>query len=448
MHLGFLDDAAKSATRFYVQTFQDKGRQEAIEMLLSSGVLLNSSSSSKSNEEMRKYISEYAAFSKVSVLCGTYNLNGRTPQGEDFSSWLQTKSRVICDLVVIGVQELIKLTPGEYITADTDRLRIIWETALQKTLNALPGADYVVLRSAHLVALGLFVFIKRDLTSRLREVEVAKIKTGLMGMAANKGGIGIRMKIDDSSLAFVTAHFAAGQSAIEDRNKDYSTITNGLVFRGAKLLDTENVFWFGDFNYRIDMENQLARAKVLSRDYSELIRNDQLSIQMRNGFVFKGFKEGELNFDPTYKYDNGSISYDTSEKQRVPAWTDRVIYRGEEISLIEYSRGEQVMSDHRPVKAVFNVSVALFDQTAKAKIDAKLRGKFNNSSAVVNGSILINNTLPPPSTDALKWWETNGPENIPPVTGSNPFYDFPRASTSQILNQSASKAVPPINLMD
>ena len=447
-----MDDAAKSATRFYVQNFQDKGRQEAIELLLSSGVLLNSSSSFQFKEEMKKCISEYATFSKVSVLCGTYNLNGRAPQGEDLLSWLQTKSGVTCDIAVIGVQELIKLTPGEYITADTDRLRIMWETALQKTLNSLPGADYVVLRSTHLVALGLFVFIKRELTCRLREVEVASIKTGLMGMAANKGGIGIRMKIDDSSLAFVTAHFAAGQSAVEDRNRDYWTITNGLLFRGAKLLDVDNVFWFGDFNYRVDMENQAARAIVSKRNYTELIRNDQLSIQMRNGSAFKGFKEGELNFDPTYKYDNGSISYDTSEKQRVPAWTDRVIYRGDFISLIEYSRGEQVMSDHRPVKAIFNISVALFDQTAKAKIDAQLRRKSNNSlgTGTRSSKSSITNDIPPPSSGNLKWWETHGPPELPIVSGPNPFYDFSKKDT--IANHYTANLVnvnePLINLMD
>lgn len=31
---------------------------------------------------------------------------------------------------------------------------------------------------------------------------------------------------------------------------------------------------------------------------------------------------------PTYKYDNGTDDYDTSEKARIPAYTDRVVYRG------------------------------------------------------------------------------------------------------------------------
>lgn len=76
-------------------------------------------------------------------------------------------------------------------------------------------------------------------------------------MAANKGGIGLRMQVDDTTLAFVTAHFAAGQSQVDDRVNDYHTITSGLKFKGKNLLDHDNVFWFGDFNFRIDGENSM-----------------------------------------------------------------------------------------------------------------------------------------------------------------------------------------------
>ena len=40
-----------------------------------------------------------------------------------------------------------------------------------------------------------------------------------------------------------------------------------------------------------------------------------------------GFKEGPFTFKPSYKFDKGTALYDTSEKQRPPAWTDRVLWR-------------------------------------------------------------------------------------------------------------------------
>jgi synaptojanin len=42
---------------------------------------------------------------------------------------------------------------------------------------------------------------------------------------------------------------------------------------------------------------------------------------MDAGIAFSGYEEGPLLFRPTYRYDLGTDYYDTSEKQRIPAWT-------------------------------------------------------------------------------------------------------------------------------
>ena len=36
--------------------------------------------------------------------------------------------------------------------------------------------------------------------------------------------------------------------------------------------------------------------------------------------AFQGFDEGELRFSPTYKFDVGTLTYDTGAKDRTPAW--------------------------------------------------------------------------------------------------------------------------------
>lgn len=89
---------------------------------------------------------------------------------------------------------------------------------------------------------------------------------------------------------------------------------------------------------------------------------------MRQGRVFAGYQEGDITFLPTYKYDNGTDVYDTryetcviilfnwpdnlgfmhSEKQRIPGWTDRILFKGTQLKQLQYSRAELHTSDHRP----------------------------------------------------------------------------------------------------
>lgn len=51
----------------------------------------------------------------------------------------------------------------------------------------------------------------------------------------------------------------------------------------------------------------------------------QLSKELRGGHVFDGWKEGDIDFPPTYKYEINSDIYvgenpKEGEKKRSPAW--------------------------------------------------------------------------------------------------------------------------------
>jgi synaptojanin len=59
----------------------------------------------------------------------------------------------------------------------------------------------------------------------------------LKGIAGNKGAVSIRLEIKDSSFCFITAHFAAGHGAVEERNRDFKTIENGLRFSKGKSVE-------------------------------------------------------------------------------------------------------------------------------------------------------------------------------------------------------------------
>lgn len=56
------------------------------------------------------------------------------------------------------------------------------------------------------------------------------VKTGLGGAAGNKGAVAIRFLLHNTSMCFIAAHFAAGQSGIKERNEDFTELCNKISF--------------------------------------------------------------------------------------------------------------------------------------------------------------------------------------------------------------------------
>ncbi|KAG9307113.1 hypothetical protein G9A89_016941 [Geosiphon pyriformis] len=386
--LSVLGDASKSVNRFYINNFQDKSKQEVIDLLL--GKLLEQQAITVHDpvhelvlKEIQQRAEEFSTKSNINLFVGTYNLNGASPSGESLMPWLFPYSQFQPDLVVIGFQEIVQLVPQQIVSADPEKLKI-WEKEITKILNS-QSAKYVILRSRQLVGTALSVYAKADVVSRIRNVECVTKKTGLGGMAGNKGAVAIRMDFYDTSLCFVTAHLAAGESNFDERNKDYHTINNGLIFRqGRHIANHDTVIWLGDFNYRVSLDTHEVRDHVLHGNLDVLLKSDQLIKQIQIGAIFRGYTEGPITFPPTYKYDNHSNHYDTSEKARVPSWTDRILFRGKNVHQIAYNRAELKNSDHRPVMALFKIEIIKYDEQLKEKIQQEL---YENKSKVVGKTL-------------------------------------------------------------
>ena len=122
------------------------------------------------------------------------------------------------------------------------------------------------------------------------------------------------------------------------------------------------MFWFGDLNYRIEMEREDAKQLIERQEWRSLYPHDQLLVEREEGRVFEGFMEPPIYFPPTYKYDPGTDDFDTSEKCRIPAWCDRILYKGDDISPLLYrSHPECLSSDHKPITAWFSIVVQEHD---------------------------------------------------------------------------------------
>ena len=75
----------------------------------------------------------------------------------------------------------------------------------------------------------------------------------------------------------------------------------------------------------------------------------------------KHFEEAAIRFAPTYKYTVGSYELDDSAKQRVPSYTDRVLWKQRKDGLVQCRHYDSVpqflSSDHFPVWADFQVQL-------------------------------------------------------------------------------------------
>ncbi|KAG3018110.1 hypothetical protein PC128_g11245 [Phytophthora cactorum] len=345
---------------------------------------------------------QFLSRGRLRVFCGTWNMHAKKPT-DDLRLWIRLNKYHI---VAVGSEECVNSIAKSVVFTSKKS----WEDQLRNTL----GDDYILVASHALTAIHNVVFVHTSILPLLGNIRSDAVATGLGNQLGNKGGVGIAFTVGYTSFAFVNCHFDAHQRNVSKRNGNFHRInhelklspsvtaslsqtsevtvtpltpgshnSNGLqglgrtsvnrfsmptvvngVSAGSKRTVSElfdRVFWFGDLNYRINGTRRMVDTLLLRNQYEVLYANDQLQREMKAGNVFPHFREGQPNFRPTYKFDKRSDVYDSSAKQRIPSWTDRVLYLSNEklhdIELLSYrSQTNFRTSDHRPVCATFQVN--------------------------------------------------------------------------------------------
>ncbi|KAJ6677181.1 TYPE IV INOSITOL POLYPHOSPHATE 5-PHOSPHATASE 9 [Salix viminalis] len=310
-----------------------------------------SSSGQASRISSGKHIADDQGKHKIFV--GSWNVGGVAPPDDlNMEDWLCTHTDP-ADIYVLGFQEVVPLNAGNIVLGFENRkICCRWNSLIREALN-------------------------NSISKPVHEED----KVG----ESYKGSVSVRFCLHETSFCFVCSHLASGgkEGDENNRNSNAAEILSRTRFsRGPlrnlplKILDHDQVIWLGDLNYRIYLPHTTTRSLVQKKEWNTLLERDQLKVELMEGHVFQGWREGMIEFAPTYKYyQNSQVYYGCDkkrkgEKKRAPAWCDRIIWFGEGLKQKEYSRGESRLSDHRPVRAIFVSEI-------EAPSNSRRLGRFN-----------------------------------------------------------------------
>ncbi|KAF9406552.1 hypothetical protein BGZ94_003065, partial [Podila epigama] len=340
-------------------------------------------------KEMRAREDSFTDHQFMNAFVGTWNVNGKNAT-EKLDAWLNVASDVKPDIYVLCFQEL-DLSAEAYIVLDGSKEEE-WARAISESL----GSNYQKVVSKQLIGLLIVMFAATDHVQYIKEIATQSAACGLMGVIGNKGGVSIRIRYKDSYLCFVGSHLAADTSQTERRNQDYQEICRKTLFPSASAYDitkspagnaalaatskmvsifeSDHTIWAGDLNYRVGLPEDQVKSLLKTNDYPALLKHDQLAAQKALLKAFSEFEEGPIDFAPTYKYDVGTNIWDSSEKRRVPSYTDRILWRSRDtskdsVTQIYYkAHMEHLISDHKPVSALFKLKVKTVLRDKQAEV--------------------------------------------------------------------------------
>lgn len=338
----------------------------------------------------------------LELFVGNYNIDASSPPEvpELARKWLQahvypTEAGVTgvpptprhIDVYVLGFQEVKHFEAGEDVLVFPMTNQDAWEQATLSAMNWHPNgttdSDPFVLLHRVVYSSAMIVVAARSSLLHADGAHKKLVNSGILThklhdgvMTGKKGVCGVEFDVlvdghKSASLALMTSHFQAYSEKLDERLWDAQQVVDALQWP-SKLTTTQHdtAVLVGDLNYRIVLPIDEVKQRIATNDLIPLLKADELTTNTVglvhiddahytaptvDSPVFVGWKEAPIHFKPTYKFVNGTDTWDDSGKQRTPAWCDRVVTHGPAKVHYYTSATALKFSDHRPILALVSV---------------------------------------------------------------------------------------------
>ncbi|GMR60838.1 hypothetical protein PMAYCL1PPCAC_31033, partial [Pristionchus mayeri] len=290
---------------------------------------------------------------QLSVCCMTWNVNEKPATIlRTIGNFLDKKmtATALEDVVAIAIQEIPSMNTSFHVEA-------------LSVIDPLISRTHTIYFSTRYMSQMLMIFIaKPHLKYAIDEPSYLFVPSmAIPKIKRTKGSIGVAFRVYQRMFVVIGSHFS--HNSIQNRMANYHKMVKKLEFPLLKkfsgggvdtMFEADVVLWMGDLNFRLAGGSVVLR-NVLPNPNDALIY-DELMQEMRNGSIFKDFREARILFPPTHKLESKSNNY---VEGRIPSYTDRVLYWAKDFEYlfpIEYScLPEETLSDHRPVYCCFKV---------------------------------------------------------------------------------------------
>ncbi|NXK00558.1 SHIP2 phosphatase, partial [Corythaixoides concolor] len=300
----------------------------------------------------------------ISIFIGTWNM-GSVPPPKSITSWFTSKGlgKTLDEVTVAIPHDIYVFGTQENSLGDKE-----WVDFLRAVLKDFTEVEYRPVAMQSLWNIKVVVLVKPEHENRISHVSTSSVKTGIANtLGRARGCWGGRV-----------ARGGAGDGVWCTRSgpgaRNYLDILRLLSLGDRQLssfdisLRFTHLFWFGDLNYRLDMDIQEILNYISRKELEPLLKVDQLNLEKEKHKVFLRFGEEEITFPPTYRYERGSRDTYVWHKQKptgvrtnVPSWCDRILWKSypeTHINCNAYGCTDDIVtSDHSPVFGSFEVGV-------------------------------------------------------------------------------------------